>query len=126
MGDFKRLTVWQETHSLLLAIYRSTEAFPKSEMFGLTAQVRRAAVSVSSNIAEGTGRKGDREFAHFLRTARGSLAEVECQLIIAKDLKYITYDEWIRLDTLTQVVRRMLTALIESLLADRSRVTSRK
>lgn len=88
MRDFRDLTVWQKAHKLALAVYSHTAGFPKDERFGLTAQVRRAAVSVASNIAEGRGRNSDRDFARFLSIAAGSLSEVECQLLIACDLGY--------------------------------------
>ena len=86
------LDAWKESRKLVSAIYRATQAFPKEEMFGLTAQMRRAAVSVPSNIAEGAARTGSREYAQFLSVARGSLSELETQLFIACDLGYLSGD----------------------------------
>jgi four helix bundle protein len=73
MGNFKQLTVWNRAYELAIAVYRSTSGFPPAERFGLASQLRRASVSVVSNIAEGCGRKGDAELARFLRLARGSI-----------------------------------------------------
>jgi four helix bundle protein len=86
------LDAWKESRKLVSAIYRVTQAFPKEEMFGLTAQMRRASVSIPSNIAEGAARTGSREYAQFLNVARGSLSELETQLFIACDLGYISSD----------------------------------
>ena len=77
MQDFKNLKAWQKAHRLVLETYAKTANFPREEQFGLTAQVRRAAVSIAANIAEGSSRRGDREFAQFLRVASGSASEVE-------------------------------------------------
>jgi four helix bundle protein len=86
------LEAWKESRRLVTEIYRVTQAFPKEEMFGLTAQMRRASVSIPSNIAEGAARTGSREYAQFLNVARGSLSELETQLFIACDLGYISND----------------------------------
>lgn len=86
------LDAWKESRKLVSAIYRVTQAFPKEEMFGLTAQMRRASVSIPSNIAEGAARIGSREYAQFLNVARGSLSELETQLFIACDLGYLNID----------------------------------
>ncbi|HEY7886519.1 MAG TPA: four helix bundle protein [Cellvibrionaceae bacterium] len=85
----KRLTLWQDAIDLVTQIYRITANYPEQEKFGLVSQMRRAAVSVASNIAEGSARNGDREFLRFLYIARGSLAELETQLEISKQLKLI-------------------------------------
>ena len=89
MGDYRDLSVWKRAHALALAIYRSTRSFPDSERYGLVAQLRRAAVSVVSNMAEGSGRQSDRELARFLRIARGSVCEIQCQLLLSRDLGYL-------------------------------------
>ena len=83
------LKVWQKSIDFVENIYRITEVFPKTEQFGLVSQMRRAAVSISSNIAEGNGRKSQKEFQHFLSISIGSLAEVETQIIIAKRIGFI-------------------------------------
>jgi len=86
-GHYK-LEAWKRARELVLNVYKLTRTFPREEMFGLAAQIRRAAVSVPSNIAEGAAREGEREFAQYLNIARGSLSELETQLLIATDLGY--------------------------------------
>jgi four helix bundle protein len=88
-----KLEAWKEAMVLVSTIYRVTKDFPKEEIFGLTAQLRRAAVSVPSNIAEGAARHGSREFAQFLNVAIGSISEIETQLLIAADLGYLAKDD---------------------------------
>ncbi len=88
MGGHRRLRVWRAGVDLALAVYRLTEGFPRHEMFGLSSQMRRAAVSISANIAEGANRGGSRELRQFLLIARGSLAELETFLILARELRY--------------------------------------
>ena len=85
-STYRDLRVWQMAMRLVLDIYRRTQTFPREETYGLTVQLRRAAVSIASNIAEGKGRSSDKELLHFLSTAKGSLFEVETQLMIARDL----------------------------------------
>jgi four helix bundle protein len=87
-----QLEVWQEAIALVKDVYRLTAKFPQQENYGLASQIRRAAISVPSNIAEGAGRTGDKEFLKFLSVARGSLSELETQLIIAKELGYLADD----------------------------------
>ena len=87
-----QLEVWQEAIALVKDIYQLTATFPQQENYALTSQMRRAAISVPSNIAEGAGRTGDKEFLKFLSVARGSLSELETQLIIAKELAYLPDD----------------------------------
>ena len=87
--SFHDLVAWQQAMELVTEIYRVSQKFPKEEMFGLTSQIRRAAVSIPSNIAEGRGKSSTGEFQHFLYHARGSLAEVETQLLIAINLGYL-------------------------------------
>lgn len=110
--DFKDLFAWQKAHRLSLNIYKATDSFPKSEQFGLTNQLRRASVSVASNIAEGFGRrtKGDR--THFYDMARGSLHEVQAQLLIAKDIGYLSDVQYNELDDKTIEAHKILTELI--------------
>jgi four helix bundle protein len=90
--DFRRLRVWQEAAELAITVYRQTRALPQEEKFGLRSQIRSAAISVSSNIAEGAGRGGGREMARFLRVAMGSLAELDSQMEVAVRLGLITPD----------------------------------
>ena len=110
--DFKDLFAWQKAHRLAVNIYKATDSFPKSEQFGLTNQLRRASVSVASNIAEGFGRrtKGDR--THFYDMARGSLHEVQAQLLIAKDIGYLSEAQYIELEDKTIEAHKILTGLI--------------
>ena len=96
-------------------IYRSTAIFPKHELYGLSQQIRRAAVSVPSNIAEGKGHHSDKEFAHFLFHARGSLLELQTQLLIAEELQYLSKSEAQRLLSHAEVVGRSLSGLINAL-----------
>jgi four helix bundle protein len=103
------LDAWRFSRQLVGAVYRLTQAFPKEELFGLTSQMRRAAVSIPSNIAEGSARTGEREFAQFLNIARGSLSELETQLIIASDLGYVSFENPI-FDTVDRV-SKLLTGL---------------
>lgn len=114
-GSYKELRVWQDALTLATEIYRVTEGFPRHELYGLCNQVRRAAVSISSNIAEGKGHRSDLEFAHFLFHARGSLLEVETQLYLAGKLQYLRESELESLLARTGSVARSLNALINSL-----------
>jgi four helix bundle protein len=115
MGNYRKLSVWKRAHGFALAIYRSTSTFPASERYGLSSQLRRASLSVVSNIAEGSGRQGDREHARFLRMARGSVCEAECQLILSRDLGYLEVAAWTILDEEYQQLSRMSNALIRAL-----------
>ena len=89
MKDFRQLKVWQKSHELTLVLYKLTASFPREETYGLTAQVRRAASSISANLAEGCGRNGDAELARFCSIASCSAIELEYHLLLARDLKFI-------------------------------------
>ncbi|MEP7292950.1 MAG: four helix bundle protein, partial [Chloroflexota bacterium] len=89
MQDFKKLQVWMKAHVFTLALYRATSAFPKEEVYGLTSQMRRAAVSIPANIAEGCGRSSNAELARFLHISMGSASEVEYYLVLAHDLEFL-------------------------------------
>jgi four helix bundle protein len=115
MRDFRELKVWQKAHRCTLEIYRHTQGFPAEERFGLTAQLRKAAVSVPSNIAEGCGREGERDFARFLSIAGGSASEVEYQLLLARDLGYLPDERHRPLDAQINEVKRMLNSFIRTL-----------
>jgi four helix bundle protein len=112
---FRKLLVWQRAHQLVLLIYKFTESFPKSELFGLASQICRAAVSVPANIAEGYAAGGKGQFARFLNIAQGSLAEVEYYLILSTDLKYITDVQYQEAETLRGEIGFLLHRLIQSL-----------
>ena len=94
MSDYRNLIVWKRAHAFALEVYLSTRSFPDSERFGLTAQLRRAAISVVSNIAEGWGRHETRDQVRFLKMARGSNCEVECQLLLSRDVGYLKSAAW--------------------------------
>jgi four helix bundle protein len=115
MADYRELVVWQKPYALALSVYKSTAAFPKSEMFGLTSQLRRAAVSIPANIAEGHCRHSRADYLRFVSIARGSAGELETLLSLAHDLKYLTEAAaQPLLETLTDT-RMMLTRLAQSL-----------
>jgi len=115
MNNHKDLIVWQKSMEFVTNIYNITKAFPKDEIYGLTNQIRRASVSVPSNIAEGAARKGKTEFKQFLYIALGSLAEVETQLIISKEITYITIETLEELNEKLTTIRKLLLGLIKSL-----------
>ncbi len=108
MKDFAELKVWRKAHEAALAIYRGTMHFPSDERFGLTAQMRRAAVSIPSNIAEGCGRATDRDLARFCSITAGSATELKYQLLLARELKFLDDDEYQSLFGLVSEVTRML------------------
>ena len=112
---FRDLVVWQKAMDLVVEIYRLTGGFPAEEKFGLTSQMRRAAVSIPCNIAEGHGRHSGKEFLRFLWIANGSLTELETQLIITHRLQLITKEDYQQLREHFQQVGRMLTGLRTSL-----------
>ena len=113
--SYLELLVWQKAKALAVDVYRATERFPRPELYGLTSQLRRAAVSVASNIAEGQGRLTCGEFVHFLGQARGSLLELETQLDIALDLAYLSTNDQRSLTNETYQVLGLLNRLIDSL-----------
>ena len=114
-NSYKELRVWKRSVDLALAVYRHTENFPKHELYGLTSQLRRAAVSVPSNIAEGKGRSSDKELILFLHHSRGSLLEIETQLFIARELAYIEEPQAKDLLAEVESVAKALNALINAL-----------
>ena len=113
MQDFKKLEVWQLSHVLTLNMYRCTRRLPDDERFGLISQIRRAAVSIEANIAEGCGRNTRMDFARFLQQAMGSATELECHLLICKDLEMIGAEDYKQFHQKTVQVKRMLSSLIE-------------
>jgi four helix bundle protein len=113
LNDYKELEAWQIAMDLAQEVYRLTRDFPKEEIYGLTNQVRRAAVSIPSNVAEGASRAGSKEFLHFLHIARGSASELETQLMLAVKLGYLR-DSADLLAILSRV-RRLINGLIRSL-----------
>lgn len=107
--DYRQFVVWQKAHALTLLVYTVTRSFPGDERFGLTGQLRRAAVSIPSNIAEGAGRASDTDFARFLDMAGGSANEVEYQILLARDLGYIPASEYEAVADQLSEVRRLLS-----------------
>jgi four helix bundle protein len=115
MRDFRVVKVWQRAHALALAVYREAAGFPADERFGLAAHLRKTALSVPSNIAEGFGRQSRRDLGRFLSIAAGSASELDYQLLLAFDLSYLARDPFERLNEQTIGVRRMLFRFLESI-----------
>lgn len=112
--SFTDLKVWQEGHVLVLQVYKVTDIFPKKEQYSLTDQLRRSAISITSNIAEGFSRKGIREKLQYYYMAKGSLAELQNQLLIARDIGYIADESFSMLATQTVAVHKLLNGFITS------------
>ena len=108
----KDLDVWRKSMDFVTKLYKTTAVFPKEEMYGLSSQMRRAAVSIPSNIAEGAARKSNKEFIQFLHIALGSTVEIETQLIISKNLKFIDEELFVILDKERNEIGRILYGLI--------------
>lgn len=115
VGGFQRLAAWQKSMDLVEAIYRETSNWPREETYGLVSQVRRAAISIPSNIAEGHGRSGAREYAHHVSIAYGSLSELETQILIAQRLGYSKNEQIDALMVAIVEVRRIIRGLLNSL-----------
>ena len=113
--SFRDLRVWQLGMDLVEQVYLVTRAFPRHELYGLASQMQRAAVSVPSNIAEGQARTSTKEFIHFLSVARGSCAELETQLIVARELDYLTQSKTVELVGQVNEIQRMLNGLMNAL-----------
>ena len=111
MGDFTKLAVWQKAHELTLAVYRETSMWPKYELYGLTSQTRRAAVSIPANLAEGCGRNSDAELARYARTSLGEASELAYYMTLAHDLDYMDRRARDDLQASVSEVRRMLASL---------------
>jgi four helix bundle protein len=118
MGQIKKLTdlrAWQEGHILVVNVYRATDSFPKNEQFGLTSQIRRAVISITSNIAEGLSRQTRADKIHFYIMAHGSATEVQNQLLAARDIGYLNKETFIDLANQSVIVHKIITGLIKSL-----------
>jgi four helix bundle protein len=113
--SYRELVAWRKAMNFVVAIYGATQTFPFEERYGLTNQLRRAAVSVPSNIAEGQARFSQKEFHHFLSIARGSMAEIETQLFLAKDLQYLSASKSAMLLATADELGRILNGLIASI-----------
>jgi len=115
VSDYKKLKVWQESHSFTIDIYTITKNFPNNENYGLISQIRRSASSIPTNIAEGCGQLDNGNLIRFLGMAKGSAFEAEYQLMLSKDLNYINKKEYDELNEKIQKIISMLTNLIKSL-----------
>jgi four helix bundle protein len=115
MKDFRQLKVWEKAHHLALEIYKVSTIFPREELYGLTSQLRRASVSIPTNIAEGCGRNTDADFARFLQIAMGSASETEYEIILAFDLGFLSKDQFEHLQTHAEEVKKMLAAFLKTL-----------
>ena len=118
MRDFKQLKVWEKAHNLTVQVYKITKSFPSDERFGLTGQLRRAATSVPTNIAEGCGRDTERELARFMSIAAGSASELEYQLLLACDLGYVESESFKDLTQQVNEIKMMLNSFIQKLTAN--------
>ena len=119
MKDFRTLKVWERSHALTLAIYKATEGFPKQELYSLTNQIQRAAVSIPANIAEGCGKDSDAELKRYFTIAMGSASELEYLLLLAHDLGYLQDNLYQSMQNDLVETRKMLNAFIQRLKANR-------
>ncbi|HEX8355127.1 MAG TPA: four helix bundle protein [Pyrinomonadaceae bacterium] len=115
MRPHEKLETWSLAMDFVIDTYRATDAFPKEEKFGLTSQIRRAAVSVPANIAEGAARNSEKEFIHFLSNAQGSASELDTELIIAHRLGYMTDEKFAELQVKLEKIGRLITGLSQYL-----------
>jgi four helix bundle protein len=119
LKDFRTLQVWERAHRMALSAYRVTNAVPKSELYGMTSQIRRCAVSIAANIAEGCGKRGNGEFQRFLNIAAGSASELEYHFLLARDLGYLNETDYPLLSANVVEVKRMLASLARKVEEDR-------
>jgi four helix bundle protein len=111
MRNYRDLRVWNEAHRLALALYKATQVFPKEERFGLTSQIRRAAISIGANLAEGCGRRSDGEMRRFVLVALGSASELSYHLLPASGLTFLSHVQYMDLSVRAERVLKMLSAL---------------
>jgi four helix bundle protein len=116
--NFRNLKVWERAHVLTLDVYQQSKSFPREEMYGLTSQMRRASASIGANIAEGSCRRGDTDFARFLQMAAGSASELEYHLILARDPRPLQTPDYQCLSGQAVEVKRMLASLMQKLRAE--------
>lgn len=114
---FKDLNVWKEGHKLVLMTYKMTRKFPSEEKYGLVNQMRRCVISITSNVAEGFSRQGTKEKIQFYYTAKGSLTELQSQLMVSRDVNHISDSKYNALENQTDIVGKLLTGLIKSIKA---------
>lgn len=113
MRDYRKYEVWRKSHRFACEIYTVTKAFPKDEMYGIISQLRRAALSIPTNLVEGTGRNSEKEFAYFINIGSGSAAEVEYLLEFSKEMKYISEDKHQEMTLEIITIRKMLNSLYQ-------------
>jgi len=114
MRNYRDLQVWSKAHHLTLELYRISRQFPREETYGITSQLRRAAVSIGANLAEGCGRRTSSELARFVRIAMGSASELDYHLLLSRDLGFMAADEFTRASSAMIEVRKMLTSFLNS------------
>lgn len=114
MNNYKELKVWQKAIDLSVKAYEITRSFPHSEIFGLTSQIQRAAVSIAANISEGAGRNSDKEFVHFLGISNGSAYELDTHLIVSNRIGYLSNQDYSEMTLQVEEIEKMLSALIKS------------
>jgi four helix bundle protein len=119
MKDFRDVKAWQKSHQLVLDTYKVTASFPKYELYGLTSQIRRSCGSIPANIAGGCGRGGDQELSRFLQIAMGSASELEYQFFLARDLTFLSTEDYQRFANRVVEVKKMLSSFLKKLKADR-------
>lgn len=115
MHNFRELNIWKDSMVLTKSVYKLTKAFPSSELYGLTSQINRSAVSIPSNIAEGAGRGGNKEFIRFLFISLGSSFELETQLLLANEFGYLTKNDLDPLQNSLTKIQKMINSLISTL-----------
>jgi four helix bundle protein len=115
MMPYERLKAWETAHRLVLAVYAETRAWPPEEKFGLVVQARRAAVSVTANLAEGSARLGGRELRRYADIGLGSLSELSCLLRVARDLGYLSHERWDALDAMRDAAGKLVYGLARAL-----------
>ena len=113
MKDFRNLKVWERAHQLTLDVYKTTTRFPRTELYGLTSQMRRCCASIGANIAEGCGKRGNNEFQRFLQIASGSASELDYHFLLPRDLSFLDHEDYTRLEEQLSILRRMLTSLLQ-------------
>lgn len=113
MHNFKKLVVWQKSIDLATSVYKITRSYPPAERFGITSQIRRSVVSISSNIAEASGRFGDKEFRYLLHVAYASSLELETQFIISRNLDYLKESDFTQLSRYLSEIQKMLYTLVK-------------
>ncbi|PWN06608.1 four helix bundle protein [Rhodohalobacter mucosus] len=115
MNNFRKLKIWKKSIDLATDIYDVTNQFPKTERYGITSQIRRSVVSISSNIAEGAGRHSQKEFSHYLNIAKGSCYELETQLLISRNLKFLNAESFTELEAELVKIEKMIYTVIKKI-----------